>query len=903
MYVSFACLPGIVFPAFSALRSALLLLSSGDGLSRSGCRLAKGQSSCMDHETVPSPGSRALGRQQSATGQKSELGKAWFELEKRLSRIPLDDKGATTRDEDGEYQASLLLASEGPEIQNSLVDLPNYDTLSGCSIRARKLLLREFYQSRKVLFARWCKLCSYGDPGYWWGTLPYRFKFALKRPFMSVNQLEHQMRSLGVHQDWLKSRKDQENHSEQGRMRLKGVDVDSDATVHPSLKYRDIMGEMDRESYYNLEQSETVAGRLYQAWASFREGILDKNVAIDQYQAILQAPGLSDWDLACHLEGFGIPRTDVIGDEFSSDVDFTQLTNEESEVIKSVAELVRAHRAGEMSLEAAIERICDELSGNQVDDLVFISHVRSRHWSHNLTAMKIWEWSLLSDPADYPEISDAIGATLINGTKLERIAIDFLDQYGGRIDLGLPPQVALAEFTQRTWIGRLTPAQASYVFNNAEFRQQRSHGVEHSDLQFGLANDEHDAQDSIVTHLPSLTNPTSNHLSTTPLIPTIVETNDIVETTKLESKSQRRHYDGCAGYPLASDYMDLSSSPEEGVTDSLWGLKMPTKEARKFGREIGLPSTFVRSRIRSSTPRRISGRRHRKSSVTITSSNKKREASTSIHEGRRLRTSPQGREDTPFAELGEDQATFVRKNFGEGSYLINAGKLLSIDPPNLQTKTAAEDSVQELIRSGTSTSMSDAASIAPQNEALRSPADADQSSSQLYTTSKAFDQLDLQQGNIPDTRTVFSYLKNRMPDITTLGTSSVQDLVFSASIADELLRELDEMIRRGDLQEPNGTQDRQAIVLLICIARKPGGSSLSALKATLAGDWSESSKLGLDPSSLSSDSPAYSLLSYFGPSLPSNHGTCIQTPDIQEPYSMEPSTSITSSSVTFEAED
>ena len=106
-----------------------------------------------------------------------------------------------------------------------------------------------------------------------------------------------------------------------------------------------------------------------------------------------------------------------------------------------------------------------------------------------------------------------------------------------------------------------------------------------------------------------------------------------------------------------------TSSPGEGMTTGLWGLLMPTKEARKLAYRMNLPQATIDEQVRSISPRNRRESRASFAEEVITLPTSKRKASMTLHKA----TSPKspkfdGHSDL-FAREGEGQVAFVLSHF------------------------------------------------------------------------------------------------------------------------------------------------------------------------------------------------------------------------------------------------
>ena len=105
------------------------------------------------------------------------------------------------------------------------------------------------------------------------------------------------------------------------------------------------------------------------------------------------------------------------------------------------------------------------------------------------------------------------------------------------------------------------------------------------------------------------------------------------------------------------------SSPDDGMTTGIWGLLMPTKEARRLAHEMKLPQDTINQQVRSMSPRRIKRRRASYAKTIVTFPKSKRKASITLHSDTPPKSPKHGDHSDIFAREGEDQATFVLSHF------------------------------------------------------------------------------------------------------------------------------------------------------------------------------------------------------------------------------------------------
>ena len=115
------------------------------------------------------------------------------------------------------------------------------------------------------------------------------------------------------------------------------------------------------------------------------------------------------------------------------------------------------------------------------------------------------------------------------------------------------------------------------------------------------------------------------------------------------------------GFPSSSEIAELSTSPEEGVTKALWGLAMPTRQARKTGRKLGLPTDYVETRLYSHTPARYASKKLRRKINNVIFHKRQ---GTTIQQGESPRKMvDHGYHWDLFARDGESSESFVMSHF------------------------------------------------------------------------------------------------------------------------------------------------------------------------------------------------------------------------------------------------
>lgn len=127
-----------------------------------------------------------------------------------------------------------------------------------------------------------------------------------------------------------------------------------------------------------------------------------------------------------------------------------------------------------------------------------------------------------------------------------------------------------------------------------------------------------------------------------------------------------KRYVGCSvGNPSEEMYdcSRLSISPEKGTSVDLFGLPIPTEDARDLAKAMHLPPDFAEARIRSRTPRRVKSKMFKKATANVTLPSPKRKSSANSEAGHRKMRKQKATESDVFAAEGQDHDDFIRSLF------------------------------------------------------------------------------------------------------------------------------------------------------------------------------------------------------------------------------------------------
>lgn len=618
--------------------------------------------------------------------KNSRIERAWREMEEQLARIPIDGDGLGVRSDDEPYIAEILLRTEDPGIDYGLWRFMDRDEIPRWTQRHRWRAEWEQREKLKDILQRLDKQSFELGLTYCSSELPKRFRFALQRPLMPDEDLGIFLRDLDLGLTFIQAYKLHTKRSKRARQTLLGVDVhetphvsgyyeeiiqsrnaltEAHDTYNPSVNQRTVnrhksKPSMETHDTYNASarqprqaktdgQTEQQIKAACSVWGLFRAGEIQYTRALDQFRAILNDPEISDFDLAWRLEEFDIPMANFLGKD--GRLELAELDEDEREIIQELLQCVKSYHTGACTLDKALTLICDCLVGMDLDRHMFSDLLDEEGYTEYEIATRIWERATQEPNQKSKAAVEDVDSPLVAGLSIEDLTADFVGKYTSKIVDGLDPGLALTEYREELGVEDFSHSQISYMLARVSPTNQVKPD-EKDDITYNRIDD-----------LPSIQmGPPSGYKTQREPSP---------KRNHIRSTAGRKIYwqgafNSTAGNPMDPDFENLSSSPEQGVSDSLFGLALPTKEAKRIGQKIGLPADFVRSRIRSSTLKRANVRKRRKMSISVSSPMKKRRSETDI--------GPQNW----FAKDGEDQMTFVRNNFSKESLLGRAvNKVLS----------------------------------------------------------------------------------------------------------------------------------------------------------------------------------------------------------------------------------
>ena len=831
---------------------------------------------------------------EDANPMKDEsIEKAWVEVENKIARIPLDKDGTTVRCEDEPYMAETLLKTGGPEFDYELWRYMDRDEIPRWTQRHRWRENWEFSNSLQALFSRWYKYAIGLGLTFCYSELPRMFRFALKRPLMPKDELRNVLMDLDLDPTYSMAHDLHNKRVRRARQLMMGIDPELHKSSYDNRNDRDTMPEgiSKRQNDKKLstggkslgepkqrsnqpEQAEDdtnvkVVREACSVWGLFRAGEIDFSSALNRFRAILGDPKISDYDLAWRLETFDLPLASLLGpDNILHQPSIREMNEDARDIIEELKQHVESCRLGILTLDEALNFICDSLAHLDVDREVFASLIYDEEFTSYEAALRIWEWASMESDLSLPEAEGDLDDLHVARSPIETLATDFLKKYKSAILNGLGPGLALTEYREEIGVDDFSSAQVSYMLR----RVLEETNISETDcsVEYGKSINTAMApptqpivrQTRLYSEIQRRPTNISRERSSGP---TSQQNQKVVPKGK-NLACWRRSFSGTVGNPDDLDYEDLSSSPEEGVSDSLFGLTLPTKEARRIGERIGLPSDFVHSRIRSLTPRRASVRKRRKLSMSIASPKKKIKVSPAQQKVQQDRSGGKEKPEGVLAEAGQDQEGSILDPSPEGSVLSKADSKFYTERGSgtkgsaragsrWHTNWEPEPSPDSVMHSVEETLSEKEQSCDTANFDRRPQVTPDSGCGdvwQSHTRKEGF-----------NSETVVGLLRTRLLYHNVLQIGLVKHREAVRSAASDLLEDLNEYVDNGAVKQPSSSKDREIISLLTGVAMNPTAFNVFALVTSMSRDEIQTSTVSLDVDTLQVGSPAYRLMAYF----------------------------------------
>ena len=514
--------------------------------------------------------------------------------------------------------------------------------------------------------------------------LPLFFRFALRRPLMDERSFQNILKTMNLQLYKSKGNARQPLTPPVGRSRklLFGIDMDPKKDVHPSARLRNALprgtaddGDRAREEATRIVQhddedmQELLRTQLSAVYEHVQNGSVPLEKATWHYRDAFDDQDMSDETLLLRLQQFGIPTDHISSNERNFPQGSTHCqtpSTGETESITALSNYVGLYRSGALHENEAIHMVQHHLQGLKIDADNISDILTDLGKDEKTAALLIWEdacdddddasmssgtLSMLSSSSSSPSEEDGqadkdqknlLRAVIVSDQHLNE-GKDHNTTEAVSVDENKPPDHPSTE-------------DIAHQDDCMEKKSQQSEAMS-IDQPFLSPTAFPSSKLSINSHaveagsrvLPPGT-PRPNYAS-------------LVSTTKQSDSQADLERDREPPRDRAITNRGMTSSPDEGMTTGIWGLLMPTKEARKLAYKLKLPQQFINEQVRSISPRRVRREKASFAKTVVTCPKSKRKASISLHKGTSPKFSKHGDHSDLFAREGEDQETFVLSHF------------------------------------------------------------------------------------------------------------------------------------------------------------------------------------------------------------------------------------------------
>ena len=596
----------------------------------------------------------------------------WKRKKKTLVEL-LQDMGGLGHDPDSEQaiKKDLERSDTRPPLQYSK------DSISECAVSFGE---SSFWESRKRLFNSW--LFQADRPNTWIKRedLPKLFRFALHRPIMDERTFQWTLQTMNVQLEMSIGdvRKPYTRPTGRSRELMIGVDVDHEKDTHVSTIFRDLL---PRDTADNMDKAKEEASRRAQQddedvqqltrrqlWAVYehvQNGSVELEMATWHYRDAFNSD-MSDESLVTCLQQYGIPTDHIPSNErkarrssahspFSKDVKSLKeevksvRTREETEVLKELSNYIGLYREGAFQEFEVIPMIQHCLEGLSLESDAISDILTDLEKDEETCALLMWEDACFykssssseEEKEESPEAQEnPLRAVLVaesHPNEGEDLDATELSSHGSKSR----DMLATENMECRDDINEIVP-EASKAKSIDQPTASPPAVPPGKGLTHGLVNE---AESSIQP--PATPRPKNASL------PSVIEESNCQMDAETDGDQPRGR----------AKTRRRSSSPENGMTTGIWGLLMPTKEARELAYKLKLPQYTIDQQVRSISRRRTSRRRASRAKSVASFPKAKRKASLALHRDTPSKSPKQRDNSDIFAREGEDQRAFVLSHF------------------------------------------------------------------------------------------------------------------------------------------------------------------------------------------------------------------------------------------------
>lgn len=607
----------------------------------------------------------------------------------------LEDMGGFGHDPDNEQaiRNDLERMDSRHPLQSSKESIPECEASFGKS---------SFWESRKKLFNSW--VFQANRPSSWIEKkdLPLCFRFALCRPIMDERSFQATLQAMNMQLEIPMGDVRRPLTYPIGRSRelMFGIDVDHERNVHVSNRFRDtlpkgatenmdrVREEASRIAQQDDEDMQQLTRRqLWTVYEHLQNGSVPLETATWHYRDAFDTD-MSDKALFICLQHYGIPTDHIPSNErkasrgsahspFSSGVESLREEIEnvnvpnpkEMRILKELGNYIGLYRGGAFQEHEVIPMIQHCLDGLELEANIISDILTDLEKDEETAALLMWEdayfYASTSSSEEEKEESpeeqentlravmvpdplvnegkghDAAAASPVNGSR--SYGMSATEDMDCRDD----SKETVSEQLNATSIGQ--PIMSPPAVPPGK-RPTYSH-----------VNEAESGVQPTGTLMPKPASPTP-------------ATNEFDSQVDVES-------DGEPPRGRTNVRRRRSSSPDNGMTTGIWGLLMPTKEARELAYNLKLPQCTIDEQVRSISPRRTRRRRASYAKTIVTFPKSKRKASLALYRDTPPKSPRHGDHSDLFAREGEDQESFVLSHFERDAIFSEDTCMRCLHPP------------------------------------------------------------------------------------------------------------------------------------------------------------------------------------------------------------------------------
>ena len=555
-----------------------------------------------------------------------------------------------------------------------------------------------FWESKKRLFKSWIFQATRLSSWIEQKDLPLFFRFALRRPIMDERSFQATLQAMNLQLDTSMGDVRLPHTRPIGRSRklMLGIDVDHEENVHPSSKFRYALPRGGAENLDRVREGVTrmfqddeedvqqlLRRQLWTVYEHVQDGSVPLETATWHYRDAFDTQDMSDEDLVTCLPRYGIPTDHIATNErnarrgsahcpFPSGVesfreeigDIADADAYERGIIKELVNYVRLYRGGAFQEHEVVHMIQHCLDGFELEASIITDILTDLEKDEDTAALLMWE-----DAGKYDSTSVSSGPLVVSSSSLSSSEEEN--------ERSPEQQEARRAFTVPDPQGKdgddRDAAAASPVNGNKshdgpvtedmhyreDFKDNSPEQFETMSIDQPLVSPSEIAPgkrptyghaDEVESRVQAPDSPKPKPASPAPA----TEGNDSQADVKSYPETPGEEANVSPGRP---------SSPDNGMTTGIWGLLMPTKEARKLACNMKLPQYTIDEQVRSISPRRTNRRKASYAKTIVTFPKSKRKASMALDRQTPPKSPKHGDHSEIFAREGENQDAFVLSHF------------------------------------------------------------------------------------------------------------------------------------------------------------------------------------------------------------------------------------------------